>query len=222
MHLPALVAFVACAVCAAVVFWWLRGRAEAEKRAAFDREATAVVSNLRSALERPLEVLEASAALFEASADVTRAEFGDFVRPALERHPGVRALEWIPLVERGQRRSYEEAARRDGLIGFEFRERGPDGSMLPAREREQYLPIYYMEPGHPLVLGFDCASDAERLAIARRARDLGGAVASQRIRLLDDPPSVYSIVEGRQADTDEPVSSDAKFVGVCDGKSGRE
>jgi serine/threonine-protein kinase len=176
---------------------WMLTRAEAQRHSLFDREATLVVSNLRSALERPLEVLEASAALFESSEEVTRSEFARFVQPALERHPGVRALEWIPIVPRAERRRYEERARAEGLAGFEFRQRGSDGNMIGATERERYLPIYYMEPGHPLVLGFDCASEPERLVTAERARQSGDAVASERIQLLDDPASVASIVTFR-------------------------
>jgi len=34
---------------------------------------------------------------------VTRDEFARFVKPALERHPGIRALEWIPIVPGAER-----------------------------------------------------------------------------------------------------------------------
>jgi len=197
VHWPGLLVFVAGALASLAALVWLRARANQERRAVFDREATLVVSNLRSALERPLEVLETSAALFEASEEVTRAEFGSFVKPALERHPGVRALEWIPIVPHSERRPFEERARADGLLGFEFRERNDTGAMVTAAERANYLPIYFMEPGHPLVLGFDCSSDSERAATAERARQSGATVASERIQLLDDPVSVYSIVAFR-------------------------
>ncbi|HTV25517.1 MAG TPA: CHASE domain-containing protein [Polyangiaceae bacterium] len=163
------------------------------EQAAFNADVAPIVANLRSAFELPLEVLASTANLFEASREVTRAEFARFVKPALERHPGIRALEWIPLVAEADRERYEEAARADGLTGFQFRERNTDGTMAPAEPRAEHLPIFFMEPGHPLVLGFDCASDRERRECAERARTLGHAVASQRLQLLDDPPSTYSI-----------------------------
>jgi len=172
--------------------------------AAFNADVAPIVANLRSAFELPLEVLASIANLFEASREVTRAEFARFVKPALERHPGIRALEWIPLVPEAERSRYEEAARADGLVGFQFRERSPDGTMAPASARDEHLPIYFMEPGHPLVLGFDCASDPERRDCAERARTHGRAVASERLQLLDDPPSTYSIA------VFHPVFDDAK------------
>ena len=44
---------------------------------------------------------------------MTRAEFGRFVRPALERYPGIRALEWVPVVPGGERQRYELIGRED-------------------------------------------------------------------------------------------------------------
>jgi CHASE1-domain containing sensor protein/predicted Ser/Thr protein kinase len=217
LHTPALLAFALCALGALAMFFWFRGRVEQTTRVAFEREATLVVSNLRSALERPLEVLEASGTLFEASREVTRSEFATFVKPALERHPGVRALEWIPIVPGVDRARYEASARADGITGYEFRQYAPDGQMVSAESRSEYLPIYYMEPGHPLVLGFDCASDAERRSIAERARRTGSAAASERIRLLDDPPSVSSIVTFRPVyDTTLPRSPAAVRGFTCE------
>ncbi|MEY2929841.1 MAG: hypothetical protein RL033_590, partial [Pseudomonadota bacterium] len=137
--------------------------------------------------------LEATTALFEASETVTRAEFGRFVRPALERYPGIRALEYVPVVKAIERERYELAARADGLTGFSFRQQSAAGQMVPRTEAPEYLPIYFMEPGHPLVLGFDCLSEPVRRWAAERARTRLTAVSSERLSLLEDPPSVYSI-----------------------------
>lgn len=217
LHTPALLAFALCAAGSLGMFFWFRGRAEQTTRVAFDREATSVVSNLRSALERPLEILEASGTFFEASRDVTRSEFSVFVKPALERHPGVRALEWIPIVPGVERARYEASARADGITGYEFRQHAAGGQMVSAESRPEHLPIYYMEPGHPLVLGFDCASDPERRSIAERARTTGSAAASERIRLLDDPPTVSSILTFRPVyDTTLPRSPAAVRGFTCE------
>jgi len=193
MHRPSLIVFAIGAAISVGLAFSLRAQSRARERAAFDAETTTIVANLRSAFELPLEVVESTAALFEASRDVTRAEFARFVKPALERYPGVRALEWIPVVPASERLRYETAARSDGLEGFQFRQRNARGEMVPAAARDEYLPIYFMEPGHPLVLGFDCASEPQRRASADRARTTGKAVASERIQLIDDPPSVTSI-----------------------------
>jgi CHASE1-domain containing sensor protein len=56
---------------------------------------------------------------------------------------------------------------------FSVRQHGPDGAMVTADERAEYMPIYFMEPPHPLVLGFDCQSDRERRSLADKARMRG-------------------------------------------------
>jgi CHASE1-domain containing sensor protein/tRNA A-37 threonylcarbamoyl transferase component Bud32 len=193
-HTPALLALVAGTAISVAVFFVLKGRSQEHERAAFHADAAPVVANMRSAFELPMEVLGATAAMFESSSEVTRAEFARFVKPALERHPGIRALEWIPIVPGNERAHYEQSAREDGLAGYEFRERNSAGAMVRASLRDEYLPIFFMEPGHPLVLGFDCSSEPERRASADRARQSRAAVASERIQLIDDPPSTYSIV----------------------------
>ncbi len=217
LHGPSLALFVVWSALAVAAFLWLQSRARERQRAAFDAEASSVASTLRSALERPLEILEATGAFFEASHQVSRAEFARFVQPALLRHPGVRALAWVPIVPGSERARYETAARADGLVGFEFREHAVSGGMVTAEKRAEHLPVYFMEPGHPLVLGFDCASDPERLDVIERARLSGASVASERVRLLDDPASVYSVIAFRPViDVRRPRSADRVLGFVCE------
>src|SRR5689334_5152043 len=59
---------------------FVEGRFRDRQAAAFQAEAMPLVAGLRSAFELPLEVLESTAALFDASTDVTRAEFARFVK----------------------------------------------------------------------------------------------------------------------------------------------
>ena len=175
------------------LFFTQLSRAHERERSALERQALDVRSGLRSKLEDPLEALESVCSLFEASSVVSRAEFARFVRTALTRHPGLRALEWIPVVPGAERAQYEAAARADGLAGFEFTRVGPDGRMQRAPDSEQHFPIFYMEPRDPTALGFDLGSEPSRRVPIDRARALGTTVASERIRLVEDPPTVYSV-----------------------------
>ncbi len=77
-----------------------------------------------------------------------------------------------------------------------------------------------MEPPNEIALGFDVASEAERLAPAERAALTGETVASTRIRLVEDDPSVYSIavfhpVYRGGAVLDRPESRRAALRGVA-------
>ena len=164
-----------------------------EQRTAFDRRAGVVTTELSDALERPLEGLLAIASFFEASDEVSRAEFGVFVKGMLARHPGIRALEWIPIVPGDERGAYEARARADGFSTFEFKQEGSGRALVRAKAQSEHLPIFYMEPPDDFALGFDVASHPFRRAPVDRARASRTAVASERLRLVEDPPHVFSV-----------------------------
>src|SRR5258706_9412307 len=69
-----------------------------------------------------------------------------FCGGALARQPELFALGWSPRVTRGEREIYEIEARREGWPNFEFSEIDDSGRSVRARDREEYFPIYYIEP----------------------------------------------------------------------------
>ena len=190
---PALVAFLLGSALTVGLAGFEHVRNRERTRAEFERRGHLIVAELRARLELPVEALQSVSAFFDASEEVSREEFGLFVRSALGRYPGVRALEWIPIVPGAERAAYIARARADGILDFDFKEEGPGFGLVVAGTRSEYLPIYYMEPPDRTALGFDVGSSAFRRAPADRARAKNGAVASERIRLVEDPPDVYSI-----------------------------
>ncbi|MDA1138354.1 MAG: CHASE domain-containing protein [Planctomycetota bacterium] len=58
--------------------------------------------------------------------------------------------------------------------------------MVPAAHRAEYFPAYYVEPtrGNEWVIGFDLASDKERHDALNRSMDLGKAVATAPVDLV--------------------------------------
>src|SRR5688572_19269148 len=89
-HGASVVVFGGCAAISVAAFFVLGARWSDRQRAAFNADAAPIVANLRSAFVLPLEVLAATTALLESSEEVTREEFASFVKPALERYPGIR------------------------------------------------------------------------------------------------------------------------------------
>lgn len=175
-------------------FFVIRGHEVERHRFEFERRASQITGAMRASFAVPLEVLQSIPALYASSDGVTRAEFRAFVRNALERQPAIRALEWIPVVPREDRAAFEARARADGLTDFRFTERGPDGSMVAAGEREEYRPLYYRVPYIEEVAGFDVGTVPANRDPTDRARDAGVTVASPRFHLVQDPPAVYSVV----------------------------
>jgi CHASE1-domain containing sensor protein len=56
--------------------------------------------------------------LFETSSQISREEFTRFALPFLEGLPGIKALEWAPLIADSTRGDFEEAVRKEGLTTF--------------------------------------------------------------------------------------------------------
>jgi CHASE1-domain containing sensor protein len=192
-QVPAVVALVVGVGLTLVLSALLGARERDRQRRAFERRTAEIAGTVEKGLSLPVEVLQSIPALFAASVDVSRREFHDFTAGALARHPGIYALEWLPLVAAGERAAYEATARADGLSGFQLTEQREGGTMVRAGDRPFYLPIYYMEPPQGTALGFDVASEPQRLDPPERAALSGATVASPRIRLVEDPPSVSSI-----------------------------
>ena len=190
---PALVVLFVGILLAVYFHFEQRRRTEQEQVVRFTKQALQTTVRLHSAFQVPLEVLHSVPALFNASEEVSRREFAAFVRRSLERRPEIYALEWFPRVSSAERAQTEAVAKSQGWPSFQFSEVGPRGAMVPAAERSVYFPLYYMEPPNSVALGFDLASDADRLAPLLKARDSGESVVSGRIRLVEDPPLVYSV-----------------------------
>lgn len=144
---------------------------------------------LHVSILRSMEVLYSIAALHAGRADISRRQFHDFVQQALVRQPELQALSWNPVVPAAQRDHFEAAAAADGLTDFQFREKDSAGHFQRDRRRDEYIPVYFIEPlnDNRPALGFDLGSDAERLFSLDQARDTAEPVATAPIHLAQGP-----------------------------------
>ena len=124
---------------------------------------------------------------------LNRRAFKTFVTPALAKHGYLRALEWIPQVNGDARAQCERFARADGMRDFAIRRLGKDGTLAKAEARDQYFPVFYVEPlaGNERAVGYDLASDQLRLAALTAARDSGEMVATAPVELVQDKSRQY-------------------------------
>ncbi len=132
---------------------------------------------------------------FEGSQEVTVAEFHHYAGP-LGRNPAVQAFGWVPLVTASQKELFESWARQNVYPGFTIVERDSSGKLFPARQREVYLPLFYMEPtaDNEQALGFDIASDMPRKAALELALKTGLATATDPLRLVMEPEDTSGVI----------------------------
>jgi signal transduction histidine kinase/CheY-like chemotaxis protein len=173
----------------------LTNRVVTEQRAAMEREIRKLAQDraelIRGQLLRSMEVLHALAGLYRVDPDVTRDEFRRFVEPALSRQPELQALAWDPRVTASGRAEWEAKARAEGFASFTFTEEDPAAGFKPARLRDEYFPVFYLESlaRNAAALGFDVGSEPVRRSALEAARDSGLPAATAPLRLAQEPGS---------------------------------
>ena len=113
-------------------------------------------------------------ALFESSRDeVSRKQFEIFAERILRGQTAIQSVSWVPRVPHTERAARERAAIDDGIPGYQIKAvgLGPDGSLAPSPERDEYFPIFYSteKPKTSPVFGIDLASERKRRETLERA-----------------------------------------------------
>lgn len=171
------------------LFATIRGweRRDLEKRAADLAHEQA--EKLQVTVLRSMEVLHSIAALHTLHGGMTTEQFQQFVQPTLARQPELQALSWNPVVPAANRSEVEATAHSEGLNQFQFCEKDLAGHLIPARVRDSYVPVRFIEPleRNRAALGYDLASDECRRLSLEQARDSGKPVATAPIQLAQGP-----------------------------------
>lgn len=163
----------------------------------FAQASDDMAASIKRRIEENLGAIRAVGAFYSAVAgDVDRSEFQAFVQPLLSSNPSIRAFQWAPRVKNTERAAFETHAGRE-MRGFEIRERTAQGQLIRARERDEYFPVWYVEPlkETEFALGIDHAAYPPRRAALERARDTGQITASEHAHLPPDNTNGQGLVK---------------------------
>ncbi len=170
-----------------------QSRIESEFRNSSIHMASAIITNLNATRD----IAETVADFIKHSNEFTREEFGRFVTPLLARYPYIKAISWEPILRHADRIEHENAARRDGFAQYRIWEKKADGDVMEAPVRNDYIPVYYLEPyvSNERALGFNLASEPKRLKTLMRATKTGQSAVSERLVLVqDNTEQHYSVI----------------------------
>lgn len=134
---------------------------------AFDLETTRAVEAVRSA-----------ALMVASQQTLIRREFESYGAGVLAHSPKLNSLQWQPLITAAELTRFEATAQADGLAGYRVFEI-VGGKLVPASARAQHVPILFSAPEKSSALGFDLASEPDRMTSRLRARDTGQPIASE-------------------------------------------
>lgn len=162
----------------------------------FEYLAKERAARLQTGIDRALEVLYATGALFDASTEVTRTEFDAFLGDLIELHPDIHGIEWLPRVRASDRRLFETRARADGFADFVITEQTGARTLGPAGPRAEYFPVFYAVPRerNRRAFGFDSYSQADNDRVMDASRDTGAVLATAAFAPVQDPQARPSTV----------------------------
>lgn len=165
---------------------WLVHNGETHSRQAiFSQIAEARADSLvRKFLNFRDHQLAGLAQFFKNSELVTRVEFQRYAELFVETT--VQAYEWIPQVPATAKLALETEMRREGFKAFTIFEKDARGASLPAKTRDVYYPVIYIEPlaGNETALGYDLGSEPTRRAALEETLQTGLPTATDPIRLV--------------------------------------
>jgi signal transduction histidine kinase len=182
---------------ASVLIWQaLRTRELEVREAEFDVLAQECIDVVEMSLHNHLEAVYATADYIAAVPQIHRSSFHKFTAPLLARHAPIQALEWIPKVPRASRDQHEAEAAAEGLVDYHILEAGKSQSLGVAEMRQEYFPVFYVEPleRNRSALGFDLASESVRRDALMSARDSGVLTLTGRVMLVQETADLFGVL----------------------------
>ncbi|HEV6967761.1 diguanylate cyclase [Roseateles sp.] len=168
-----------------IIFFQVSTWEQSRHQRDFHDIATAITSKIEEKVDGYLTAIASVRRLVSASKGLDRANFAHFSQELLKSISGMQALEWVPRVSHGERDEFEQDMRRQGFADFQINERKAE-EIAGAGQRQEYFPVCFIEPldENAAVVGFDLASNPDRLKALEKSRDTSEQVASGRIPLL--------------------------------------
>ncbi len=186
--LASALAFATGAALTALLVGSYADRHQRQTQQRFNLLASERLSRIQERFDDQVQRLDGLRRFFVFSDQITQSEFDGYAAPLLV---WTQAYSWAPLVSGAERAAFEQQARGIGLSDYHIREIGPSGSLQPAAERSEYLPVLYTQSlsTAPLPLGFDILSESVRRATLERARQKQGMAVSPRMNLVGLEPA---------------------------------
>ncbi len=116
---------------------------------------------------------------------VSRDQFATFTKQLLSDQIALVGMAWLPRVPREQREAHERAGAREEIAGYQIKSILPDGTRVPAPDRDEHFPIFYGATGSldSPAYGLDINDGGLRQRALETARDQDRPAASSNFSL---------------------------------------
>lgn len=144
---------------------------------------------IKQKLQTYQETLGALSSLMSIKPDLNQVDFAAFSEPFFVQHNDIHALSWNPVVTQAQRISFEQHyGKQNQIAHFSISERNQQQELVPAQLRDWYVAVGYIAPlaKNAKALGYDIASNPDRLGAIKSALQTRQLTATPPIRLVQD------------------------------------
>ncbi|MFD2207719.1 CHASE domain-containing protein [Kiloniella antarctica] len=156
-----------------------------------------MAKELNLTLRGYLSVLAAQEGTFHAIGKVTPEQFKTFTNVPLIEFPALKAISWNARFSHDERPAREASLQQSYGPNLIIKDRDNKGQLSSASNRAEYVSVMMIEPLREnfKVLGFDVMSNPVRREALNLARDLGEAVTTGRITLVqEDDANKYGVL----------------------------
>ena len=205
--LVASLVFLAGTCMTGLLTWAMTNLFNQQLRQRFELQAEERFSRIEERFQDQEQRLDSLRRFFANSSGVSSEEFHGYAEALLHR---TQAFGWAPRVLRDERQTFEQQARAEGMDGFSIREADGHGGLRPAAERDEYVPVLYVQsqPSSASPVGFDLLSQPLRRAALEGARQRDALVVSQPLDLMGTDPAfargVLLVAPVKRAASPEP------------------
>ena len=210
-----------CFTLATTIFTHVRAADKLRKRTEFINLVDAATHSIESTLQDFAVVLSAMKGLFAVSEQVSCDGLKVFTDNLSSHNRGFQALEWATLVKQSERKAFEQGNSLCGGDASSITERDTHGEIVPADNRDAYLPVTFIVPmaSNRVALGFDLLFERLRRETILRARDTGNVTITPPIKLVQEPSDKYSVLMIKPiyhitSDTESLEGRRENFIGV--------
>lgn len=167
-----------------LTWWWLIERAQQREEAWLAAHGEVVAETVAVSMAAVVDRLVAVGGLYEASEEVTRAEFERFVGK-IGIPPGVYWIAHAPIVAAGELSRFELETSQT-VAGYGVHQLDQSLNRGPVTERPRHLPVQWLEPAAEFgeLQGLDLASESSLMSAIEQAEIRSDLAASTFLPLL--------------------------------------
>lgn len=183
-------------IIASALFVQVRASEAQKIEALFQQKVATLHRSIAKQLNSVQHTSLSLAALIQTFPDIDFEHFFSYTSNAFKDDKGTQAQSWIPIVSAAQRARFERDLTRYHNQELHFYEMSETGEKIPAKKRDVYYPVYFIEPihGNEKAVGFDLGSNPSRLTAIQQAIQSKTPVATEPIELVQEKDKQNAIL----------------------------